>query len=223
MAEYAVVKDNHLSFNGKNYFRGGAEDVELGSYGEKKSPITQANYLEVQGKIPTAKLKVKEAVEVSIDFDKTSEKEFLANINVAGVFKGSAETAYQDMKSQKLKLVKLQVNNKDIKDAANQSPKVIDDLIQYGKDARIAHQVFIVMEAESAKSFAASTSFDVSVNAGILKVTGEGRVGSSGQTTVTVSKWSIFAYGMVKLDWDANRAKNKTAIVKVTDDQWGLN
>jgi hypothetical protein len=32
MVEYAVVKDNHLSFNGKNYFRGGSEDVELGSY-----------------------------------------------------------------------------------------------------------------------------------------------------------------------------------------------
>jgi hypothetical protein len=73
MAEYAVVKDNHLSFNGKNYFRGGSEDVELGSYGEKKSPITQTNYLEVQGKIPTAKLKVKEAVEVTIDFEDIGE------------------------------------------------------------------------------------------------------------------------------------------------------
>jgi hypothetical protein len=139
------------------------------------------------------------------------------------VFKGSAKTAYQDLKSQKLRLVKLQVNNEDIKDAANQSPKVIDDLIQYGNDARIAHQVFVVMEAELAKSFTASTSFDISVNAGIIKVTGEGQVGSSGQTSVTVSKGSVFAYGMVKLDWDANRAKNKTTIVKVTDDQRGLN
>jgi hypothetical protein len=79
------------------------------------------------------------------------------------------------------------------------------------------------MEAELAKSFTASTSFDVSVNAGILQVTGEGRFGTSGLTAVAVSKGSVFAYSMVKLDWDAHRAKNKTTIVKGTDDQWGLN
>jgi hypothetical protein len=95
--------------------------------------------------------------------------------------------------------------------------------IQYGKDARIAHQVFIVMEAELAKSFTASTSFDVSVNAGSIQVTGEGLVGTSGRKSVAVSNGSVFAYGMVKLDWDAHRAKNKTTIVKGTDDQWGLN
>jgi hypothetical protein len=170
----AIVKNNHLHFNGKNYFRVGSEDVQLGSYGEKKSPITQGNYLEVQSKILGERLKVREAIEVDIDTTKTSERELLANINVAAVFKGSAKTAYEDLKSQKLRLVKLEVDNEDMKFTANQSPNVIENLIEYGNDARIAHQVFIVLDAEMAHSFTSSTSFDVSANAGVVKVTGQG-------------------------------------------------
>src|SRR5258706_5650089 len=57
--EYAIVKDNHLHFNGKDYFRGGSEDVYLGAYGEKKQPITKTNYLEVQDDVPSPKIKVR--------------------------------------------------------------------------------------------------------------------------------------------------------------------
>src|SRR5262247_694348 len=63
-----VVKSNHLTYGGKQYFRGGSEDVLLGAYGEKKTPITKQNYLEVQGTIPTSKLKVRSATECTIDF-----------------------------------------------------------------------------------------------------------------------------------------------------------
>jgi hypothetical protein len=48
-------------------------------------------------------------------------------------------------------------------------------------------------------------------------------LGKTSRASVTVFKGSVFAYGMVNLDWAANRAKHKTTIVKVTDDQWGLN
>jgi hypothetical protein len=219
MAEYAVVKDNHLSFNGKDYFRGGSEDVYIGAYGEKKKPIFKTNYLEVQDGIPAAKLKVKEAIEVKIDFSKTSEKDFLANINVAVVFKGSPKTAYQDMKSGKLKLVKLVIDNEDIKDAVNHSPKALDNLRAYGNDARIANQVFVVLDASLTKTFTSANSFSITVNQGMVKVSAEGGNGASGATTVTVSEGSCFAYGLVELDWD----KNKKQLEKVTDDQWSFN
>ena len=35
----ATIKDNHLNFNGVNYFRGHAEEIELGCYGEKRTPL----------------------------------------------------------------------------------------------------------------------------------------------------------------------------------------
>jgi hypothetical protein len=218
MAEYAVVKDNHMSFNGKAYFRGGSEDIYLGAYGEKKTPLTKTNYLEVQDGIPAPKLKVKEAAEISIDFSKTSEKDFLANINVAVVFKGSPKTAYNDMKTGKLKLVKLVVDNEDMRDAANHSPKALNNLKSYGKDARIANQIFIVLDASMTKTFTSASSFSVTVNQGLVKVSAEGGGGASGATTVTVSEGSCFAYGLVKLDWD----KGKDRIEKITDDQWSF-
>ena len=43
-----VVKENHLTFGGVAYFRGHAEDVEIGSIGEKRTPLTKQNYLEVK-------------------------------------------------------------------------------------------------------------------------------------------------------------------------------
>ena len=222
MAELAIVKDSHLSFNGRSYFRGGSEDIEIGCYGEKKSPITKTNYLEIQDRIPVPKLKIREAAEIKIDFTKTSEKDLLANINVPLVFKGSVNTAYEDLREDRLKLVKLTINNEDLKDAANQSPKVVENLIEYGNDARLVDDVFVVLSAESAKSFAAGASFDVTASVEGVKITANGNGGSSGSTTVTVSKGMCLAYGLVKLDWDASMKKNKTEITKVTDDQWGL-
>jgi hypothetical protein len=218
-----IVKNSHLHFLGKNYFRGGSESVELGSFGKKRSPITQTNYLEVQGRIPVSRLKIKKATEVTIDFSKTTEKDLLANIDVAGVFKGSPKTAYEDLKTGKLKLVKFEVSNLDIREAANDSPKVIEELIEYGNDARITDEIFVVMEAKMAKSFTSSTSFGVSVNVGVVKVTVDLGFGSNGNTSFELAKGTTFAYGMLKLDWDANQKKNKTKIVAVTDDQWGPN
>jgi hypothetical protein len=115
------VTDSHLTFLGKSYFRGGAPEVEIGSYGEKKAPITKVNYIEVQGRVPASRLKIKECVTVDSDYAATTEVDLLANISLIGVFKGSA-----------------------------------------------------------------------------------------------------FAYGLVKIQWDANQKKNKTKIVKLTDDQWSL-
>jgi hypothetical protein len=123
------------------------------------------------------------------------------------------------MKSGKLKLVKLVVDNEDIKYAANHSPKALDNLKSYGNDARIANQIFVVMEASITKTFTSATSFNITVNQGLVKVSAEGSSGGSGATTVTVSEGSCFAYGLVKLDWD----KGKHQLDKVTDDQWSFN
>lgn len=217
----AVVKNNHLKFNGKDYFRVGSEDVSLGAYGRKRSPVTQGNYLEVYDQIPTPKLNVKTAVEVDIDMTASSEKDILANIDVNSVFQGSVGTAYSDLKTGKLKLVKLHIDNEDVKRAANDSPKAIDNLISYGNDARISNDVFVVLENKVAETVTHASGFTVSVDAGKLKLSVSGGNGSSSTTTVTVSPSMTFAYGLVKLDWDAHQDKNKTKIVSVTDDQWG--
>lgn len=222
-AQGAIIKDNHLKYNGKNYFRAGSEDILIGSYGEKKSPLTQANYLEVQDGIPTPKLKVRQAVIVDIDFKQSSKKDIEANVNKSVVFKGSVETAYEDLKAGKLKLVKFIIENEDIKDAINSSPKVIENLKAYGNDSRVCHQVFVVLEATIAESVTSSTKFDVSGTDGSIRIGVSGGTSKNNTSVITLSKGSTFAYGIVKLDWDANQKSNWKKVVKATDDQWSMN
>jgi hypothetical protein len=215
-----VVKDNHLKFLGINYFRTGADRVTLGAYGEKKSPILQGNYLEVQDTLPVPKLdgKIKSAAIVTIDWSKSTEADIMANIGALKVVNTGVKITYSGLKSGSLKLVHLIILANEIRNAANHSPKAIDNLASYGSDARIAHEIFVVMNAELASSFTTGVSFDVkaSVGGGIT-VTSKGSASNSRSTIVTLSQGTTFAYLLVKLDW----AKKKASIEKCTDDQWG--
>jgi hypothetical protein len=211
------VFDNHLKYNGINYFRVGSEDTYLGAYGEKKSPIFQGNYLETQDGLPATKLKIKDAVEATIDYTKSTKAEVLANINVAGVFGANQNTAYEDLKSGKLHLYKMIIDLEDLRKAANDSPIHLKNIKGYGNDARIVSDVFVVLTANESKSFSSATSFSISVNAGVISINTENGVQVAGSTSTTVSNGSIFAYGLVKLKWDKN-----DKIDKCTDDQWGL-
>jgi hypothetical protein len=218
----AIIKDTHISFNGISYFRGGSENQLIATYGEKKQPITRTNYLDPMSNVPFAKLKIKEAIPVEIDFKNTTKNDFLSNISIAGVFKSFSGSAWEASLSGEVQLIKLSVYNEDMKDAINQSPKVITDLVNYGNNARVVTQVFIVEKASIAKNFTSSTSFSVSVELGILKITGSGGSSSSASTSVTVAKGSVFAYLLGKFDWNANTKKNQTQVVKVSTDQWSF-
>jgi hypothetical protein len=221
-----AVKENHLTFGGVSYFRGHAEEVEIGSIGEKRSPLTKQNYLEVKDRIPVPKIDVATTTVVDIDFTKTSKSAF--NTVVSAIIKGvpvkvSGDATFEKLKKGELKLVKFSVSNNAMKTAANSSPQAINDLIEWGDDARIAHQVFIVMEAALANQFNNNVSADLSVGVKGLEAKVGGSGSASGTTTVNISKGTCFAYLLVKIDWDAKQKKNKTKIVDLDDDQWGFN
>lgn len=219
-AQQAVIKDNHLKFNGKSYFKAGAESVELGSYGEKKSPLTKANYLEVQGHIPHDKLKVRTATVVDIDFKNSSEKDFKAGV-VAGAVGGSLDTAWKRLDKGELKLVKFEVEPVDMKNAINDSPAARDNLDKYGNDARVCHQIFVVLEATVATKITNSTSLSAAGTNGALTVTAKATAKNEKDTVVTLSKGTTYAYLLVKIDWD--KKDGKKVVEKLTDDQFSLN
>ena len=129
------------------------------------------------GQVPATKLKIKEA----------SRRQQLRWYNRGrpagqhrrfGVFKGSSNTV-KDLKEGKLKLIQLAVDNEDRESRANDSPRVIQNLIDYGDDARIVDTLFVAVEASVTKSFEASKPFNLSVNAEVAKVSAEGGVTSS--------------------------------------------
>jgi hypothetical protein len=227
-----VVKSNHLKYRGKLYFCGGAEDVLLGSYGEKKTPITKQNYLEVQGTIPASKLKVRSATECTIDFA-NSDPFAVSHSGVAeGIINGvpvkasvSGNASIDFGSKGHLRLVKLIVENGDMERALEDLPGTLDKLRSYGNDARICHEVFVVMEASLADSLTASGSLTLSGSAGIegIKISGTQTMsgGKTRTTTVTMSKGTTFAYLLLKIDWNRSFLK-KTDIDKLTDDQFSV-
>jgi hypothetical protein len=218
----ANVKDSHLNYDGKNYFRGGAEDVKLGSYGEKRTPLTSTNYLEVKGEVPVPNIAKATATVVGIDQNKLSKTDVKVDVKaiVEGVpVKLSPEVAAQKLTNNELKLVKFTVLPNDMEAAVNKSPAALADLKNYGKDARIAHQIFVVMDAKLATKFDNDVTVTLSAGKGPI----EAKVGvshsSSNAATVQISAGTTFAYLLVKIDWNDNKSK----VVDLDDDQWSFN
>ena len=210
----ATVHDNHLNFAGVNYFRGNSPSVSIGDYGEKKKPLFSQNYLEVQDNIPAPKLVVRAVTEVAIDFAKSTEADIKLNLHVAGSFSGSAGAAYESLKSGSLKLMKLDMTVGDVKGAVNSAPKVRDNLASYGSDARVAHQIFVVMEATEASAFKAGGKVTFSMQDATLQAHG----GTGGTTTISLKTGTTYAYLLCKPDWNGG----KSSVEKFTDDQWSL-
>lgn len=220
-----TVAENHLTFGGVAYFRGHAEEVEIGSIGEKRTPVTKQNYLEVKDRIPVPEIAIVESTVAEIDFTKTSKSAFntLVSVIVKGVpVKFSGDATFNKLKLGELKLVKFSVSNNDMERAANNSPRKLQDLIEWGDNARIAHQVFIVMEAAMANQFDNNVTVNLSVGVKGLEATVGGSGSVSGTTAVQVSAGTCFAYLLAKIDWDAKQKKNKTKIVDLDDDQWSV-
>jgi len=183
------------------------------------------NYLEIKGEMPAPKINTIESTVVDIDFSKTSKSAFTTTISaiVKGVpAKFNGAVAFTKLNKGELKLVKFSISNTKMEEAANKSPKVLENLIHYGKNARIAHQIFVVMDAKLATEFDNNVSGDLAVGKGGLEVTVGGNGGASGKTTVSISSGTGFAYLMVSIDWNALQKKNKSKIVDLDIDQWSF-
>ena len=211
------ITDSHMVFEGMRWFRGGASQVPLGGDGRKREPVLSVNYLEVQGRIPLPKMKIRKCAIIESDYGGISEADLLANIDVAGVFKGSSKTAVKDLREGRIKLAQFAIDDEDLRAAANAAPNVIQRLIEYGNDARLVDTVFTVLEASTAEVFGTSESVSLSVDGGVVNLSVDGKVSGSGGLSTSLSPKETFAYGLAKLDWDEKKMK----ILLLKKDQWG--
>jgi hypothetical protein len=216
-----IVNDNHLTYGGVGYFRGHAEEVELGSIGEKRTPLTKMNYLEVKDRIPAPKIATAKSTKVDIDFSKTSKSAFGAIVTaiIGGApVELNGDATFEKLKKFELYLVKFSVMNNQMRDAANAAPDRLRSLAGWGGDARIAHQVFVVLEATVATKFDNNVSVDLSVGAKGLSATLSGSSTTSSSSVVPIAAGTCFAYLLAKIDWN----KGKTKIEDLDDDQWSF-
>lgn len=216
-------KGNHIQVANINYFTTNAPGIELGCWGEKKSPLTAPNYLLVEGRVPAAKLKVRKSLDMHIDSATLTEAGIGAGITVAGIGKLSASAAASKFKSNEMRLMLLEVLPADLAAAANDSPAVIDGFQRVGDDGRLVHKVLVALDAKSAEVFNKAGSVSASVDAGVFKVTAGGNPGSSGSTTVSFENCTVGYLLMKVTKWDANQKKNWKRMLDWDDDRWSLN
>lgn len=221
----ATVKDNHITFLGSRYFVANASTVSLGSLGEKATPIFGQNKLEVKTRVPVPRLanRVQVVPPVELDTKRSTRAEFEAAVSgtvKAVEFEGSKRDMYEALADRHLKFVQLFVMEEEMREAVNASPQARDRLADYGADGRIAHQLFVVMEARFASSFAAARSYSVSANGlGIVSVKAEGEQVVRGQDTVTLSPGTAIAYLLLKPHWNRERSR----VDRTTVDEWSVN
>jgi hypothetical protein len=220
----AIIKDNHITVFGTKYFTGNAQLVSIGSIGEKATPVFGQNKLEPKDHIPAPKFdgKIRVAGPITLDSSRSKKNDFTAMVSgtlKAVGFTGSVGSMYDALVENRLKLVQLFVEEEDMKDAANRSPQALDHLKDYGGDARIAHQLFVLMEATWASSFTGGTRWNVGVNAGSLSITAGGGTTVSGKDTITLTPGMGLAYLLLNPDWN----KGKTQIEKTHVDEWSVN
>jgi len=212
------IRKTHFHLNGVNYFRGNAESVQFGDAGDKKTPLTQENYLEVLENIPRNKLKIHQATQIDLRGASVSGSDFGVSITVPGVGSLGASTVARQLEDQTLSLVKLDMLPKEIIDAANSSPDVLTELRRAGGGARLVHQAFIILQMTTATSLSRSTRLDITGTVKSWTISGTAGTSSGSTTKVTVSPGTTFAYLLLKPKWN----KSGKQIDDFDDDQWSL-
>jgi hypothetical protein len=219
MAKNINVSENHFTYGGITYFRAHAEAIQLGSIGEKKTPLTKMNYLEAQDHIPAEKIGTAEVIEVDVDFTQIKQAGF--NLNVSAASQGvpvSAGTAFHSNKASEseLSLLKFSIDAIDMVRVVNGLPDQLEHLKRWGGKARIAHQVFVVVEATLATKFDAAGKVDLMAGNGPLRAALGGSRSTHSTSVVSISRGTCFAYLLAKIDWKKDR------IHELHNDQWGL-
>jgi hypothetical protein len=218
------VEENRLVYGGKSFFRGGAGTklVRLGSVGEKRTPLTKMNYLEVKDALAANKLGSAIVTKVSISDVQLKKSDFTGEVDVViqGVPVGmeGGETFEKLMKSE-LVLTHMAVPMNQLEKAINSSPALRDDLDRWGNDARVVCECFFVVKAEVATHLARSGRVELSAGVEGLGGSVAGGGSGSGDTKVTYQFGSTFAYLLAKPEW--GKGKDKGECVGLNTDQQG--
>ncbi len=210
----AIVKSNHLKYAGISYFRGNAPSIGLGDYGEKKSPVLSQNHLAVQSSLPASRLDVSRSYTVELDFSRSRRADVELNLKVANAGVGAGVGGgFEGLKRAELKLLKLEVRLGDLKRAVNRSRDALEALRSYGKDARVVHQIFVVMAASEAEVVSGGGGLSLSQYGATLTA----KAGGRRALTVRFEPGTTYAYLLSRPEWSAGKRR----IVKFDPDQWG--
>ncbi|MDZ7360470.1 MAG: hypothetical protein ONB46_07045 [candidate division KSB1 bacterium] len=223
-ADDVKITGSAFVYKGIRYFRAKSENVDLGSYGEKKTPLTQANYLAVQNKVKAdnlAKINVNISGPYSIDWAKFSSTDVNAGINYLKAGGATAAFSHDAAKKADLKLVKIYINEGPLKTLLNNhADGARNYMADEGDDARIASEIWVAMEAELASQITNDFNITGEASSGGFTVEFSASTSSTKKSTITIPPNTTFAYLLHKVTKWSN---NKTKVEDMEDDQQSLN
>lgn len=216
----ALVKKNYIRYNGYRYYKGRAQSIELGDWGDKKTPVTRANYLDQKGSFAGL------IKDVSVSSFKLTQKE--ANkINLVGnfsfaIFGLKGNDFYEQAMAGKWHFVEIHLRNEaKFMRELNRRRARLQTLAN--KDSyRIVDSIIVVMKATEVRKLRGghTGNFKGGWNGMSLTVDSKTRAGRS--TTMEIDPGAVYAYGLKKIKWNATRKAKRTQIVDLKDDPHGL-
>ena len=208
--------------DGNRYFRRNAPTVEIGSYGEKKEPFTEANYLAVEGHVKYDLLngKIRKGSPFKVNWERETKTDVEANVDYYFVVGGTKEFRYEKAKEAHLELVRFHIDEKPLKRLLNNDANAVRKAMKKeGKDARFCSSIWVVMSGQLAEQFSKSAALEVSgTTSQGLSITAKGGAEWSGSETITFTPGTVFAYALHKVKkWNGDKIK------EMEDDWQGLN
>lgn len=219
----AKLKNKSLEFNHWSYYLASAENLTLGSYGDKKMSLVKPSYLLKYYDLDLSDAEITSVDEIKLDLSKTSKGDFNLAAD-AKVADGNLGVSYDNFKEGKLVLMKFAISLGEIKDCFNssnaKSKKAIQELIKL-KNPRIVNQIFVIVSAEFASSMSNNTEFKIKTNVKGIDIEPSGNISGQSTSKISISKGTVFAYGLLEPIF--KRPKEKaTQIEKLAPDQQGF-
>lgn len=197
-----------LKVNNTKYYR--SNGIRLGDVGTKKTSVFSVNRVDAQSNIPAPKMKVKTGEPLAM----TSK--FASEISARFSYNGINGSMFRDQLTKgDLKIVRYYMQPRDMENAIEHSPKLIETIRSIGRDARVVSEVWLVVDAKV---------YEKTKGGGKLnyQFSGSGKTTIERETTVTIGDDTVFAYMLEKIDWKEKQKKNWKTIEKFNQDQKGL-
>jgi hypothetical protein len=220
-----VIRNKNINVAGFDYFTGDAPSIVFGGFGDKRTPVAGANFLNMTGVLPAPKLaKVKLiTTTLEVEFSGSVDGSLFGGVKVPVFGGGTMKLTAGAVNDGKVKLMKLSpMGDKELIDEYNDSPAVLRQLIDIGGGARVVESVLIAVEVELHRKFTAglSTKGSVIINGVLVDV--EGAANVQRETTVKVEQGTCLGYSLSEPRWDATLDRNKTRVVSLRPDEHGL-
>lgn len=222
MKQIAILKNNCLVFNKWSYFLASAENLKLGSYGSKMTPLLKPNYLLKHYDLDLSAAKIDCVKKIDLDLSSMSKGDFKVGAD-AKVADGNLGVTFENFKDGKLVLMKLSVSLGEIRDCINasnpQAIKAIQELVSI-KNPRIVNQIFVIISADFASKMTLSTGIKIKSNVKGIDIELEAEHSGKRSSKISISEGTVFAYGMLAPVFGKPKAQ-ATQIETFTPDQFG--